>query len=137
MGEEAKAEHAFSFLDELSERFIKSYTYKDIEIAYSYQFKDFSHTIKNLLFFYNNNPGYSKDEQLIKELLQTKDILIESVDKLIDRKNKVVIVAQKSKNLSDFSNDLAFKSIRVKQKEKSKTLYYVGFTIIGILVIIF
>jgi hypothetical protein len=70
--------------------------------------KDFVDEIKNLVKFYEDNPTHTKTKQLIGSLYDTTDILRENAELLLDRNEKLNIIAQKSKNLKDAS--LSFRS---------------------------
>ena len=67
--------------------------------------KEFNDEIKNLSQFYEDNPNYSKSKELIGSLSDTTNILKESVELLLDRNEKLNIIAHKSKNLKDSSLD--------------------------------
>lgn len=53
--------------------------------------------------YYNNNPKYTKSGELIKELNEAKDIMVENIEKLFDREEKLNIIAMKSHNLTQRS----------------------------------
>jgi vesicle-associated membrane protein 7 len=96
-------ETAFSFLGDLKRQFLKLHDLKTINSSFAYKMKDFNDEIKGLVRFYEENPSHSKTKQLIGSLYNTTDILRESVEMLLDRNEKLNIIAQKSKNLKDSS----------------------------------
>ncbi len=84
---------------------MKRYDIKNIQSSYAYRMKEFNDEIKNLARFYEDNPNHSKSKALIGSLSDTTNILRESVELLLDRNEKLNIIAHKSKNLKDTSID--------------------------------
>ena len=56
--------------------------------------------------FYEENPTLSKTGVLVSNLNETAEVLRESVEQLLDRNEKLNIIAQKSKHLKSTSEDL-------------------------------
>jgi len=77
-----------------------------INNSFAYQLREFSEEIKNLVRFYEDNPNHTKTGVLLNNLNETTDILRETVEMLLERNEKINIIAQKSKNLTNTSNDL-------------------------------
>ena len=84
---------------------MKKYDNKVIKSSYAYRMKEFNEDIKNLARFYEENPNHTKSKALIGSLSDTTNILRESVELLLDRNEKLNIIAHKSKNLKDTSID--------------------------------
>lgn len=101
-----KEDVAFSFLADLKKKFLKRYEIEAIKSFYAYKLKDFNDEIRNLVKFYEENPTHTNTQLLVNSLGETTMILRESVEKLLDRNEKLNIIAQKSKNLKNTSNDL-------------------------------
>jgi vesicle-associated membrane protein 7 len=97
---------AFSFINDLKKSFLKKYDQNTILGAYAYQLRDFVEEMKNLIKFYEENPNHSKTTVLLNNLNDTAGILRESVEELLDRNEKMNIIAQKSKHLKSTSEDL-------------------------------
>ena len=97
---------AFSFLNDLKKSFLKKYDHNIIQGAYAYQLRDFVEEMKNLIKFYEENPNHSKTTVILNHLNDTAGILRESVEELLDRNEKMNIIAQKSKHLKSTSEDL-------------------------------
>ena len=98
---------AFSFLNDLKKKFLKNYDMKKIKSSFAFGMRDFNEEIKNLVKFYEDNPTYTKTETLINNLNETASILRESVEKVLERHEKLNIIAHKSKNLKSTTEDLA------------------------------
>lgn len=98
---------AFSFLNDLKKKFLKNYDLKKIKSSFAFGMRDFNEEIKNLVKFYEENPSYSKTDALLNNLNETASVLRESVEKILERHEKLNIIAHKSKNLKSTSEDLA------------------------------
>jgi hypothetical protein len=68
--------------------------------------KEFNGELRNLANFYEKNPEHTKHQALINSLGETVVILRESAEALLERNEKLNIIAQKSKNLLSTSEDL-------------------------------
>ena len=81
----------------------------------------------------------TKAGEIIKDLTLAKDAIIENIDKLIDRDNKMSIIAHKSNNLKDMSINISSVVDNIRKKETSRKNKYVVFAVIlvGILIILF
>jgi hypothetical protein len=106
MAKELKEEVVFSYLSDLKKKFLKKYDLKAINSSFAYQLREFNEEIKNLVKFYEENPSHSKSGALLNSLSETTDVLRESVEKLLERNEKLNIIAQKSKNLKNTSEDM-------------------------------
>lgn len=106
IAENLKDETAFSFLGDLKKKFLSKYDLRSINNAFAYQLKDFGDEIKSLMKFYEENPNHTKSGALLNSLNETTQILRESVEQMLDRNEKLNIIAQKSKNLKNTSNDM-------------------------------
>jgi phosphopantothenoylcysteine synthetase/decarboxylase len=101
-----KEEVGFSFISDLRKKFFKKYDWKTINNSFAYQLRDFNDEIKSLVKFYEDNPNHTKSGVLLNSLNETADVLRESVEKLLERNEKLNIIAQKSKNLKNTSDDM-------------------------------
>ena len=119
MCENFEAEVAFQYLSELKKNFKEKYEEKIIRTAYSYGLSEFQNSIKNLANSYEKNPK-TKIDKLTNQVTQTAEILHENIEKLLQRNEKLNIIAQKSKRLQD-NSDLYVKTIHdIKKKQKMK-----------------
>jgi hypothetical protein len=77
-----------------------------VKQAFAFSMKEFNGEIKNLSSYYEKNPEHTKNQALINSLGETTAILRESAEMLLERNEKLNIIAQKSRNLLSTSNDL-------------------------------
>ena len=106
MGKELKEEIAFSYLAEIKKRLLKRYDIKQINNSIAYGLREFNDDIKNVNKFFEENPNYSKTGVLLDSLNETAEVLRDSVEKLLEKNEKLNIIAQKSKNLKNTSEDM-------------------------------
>ena len=80
---------------------------------------NFKNSIKDLATSYEKNPK-TKIDKLSNQVTQTAEVLHENIEKLLQRNEKLNIIAQKSKRLQD-NSDLYIKTIHdIKKKQKMK-----------------
>lgn len=106
MGKELKEETAFSYLAEIKKRLFKRFDMKQINNSFAYGLREFNDDIKNVNKFFEENPNYSKTGVLLNNLNETAEVLRDSVEKLLEKNEKLNIIAQKSKNLKNTSEDM-------------------------------
>ena len=117
MGEKLDTEVAFSYLSDLKKKFLTTYDNKTIRSSFSYQLKDFSGEIKKLANSYEINPT-SKIGMLKERLTETTEILHDNVEKLLQRGEKLNIIAQKSSRLRESSDDFVKNIQEIKRRQK-------------------
>ena len=117
MGERLDTEVAFSYLGDLKKKFLTKYDNYTIRNSFSYQLKDFSDEIKQLANSYEINPT-SKIGKLKEKLSEATEILHDNVEKLLQRGEKLNIIAQKSNRLRD-SSDILLKIFKKLKEDKN------------------
>ena len=89
--------------------------------------------------YYNAHPITTKTGEIIENLNLAKDAMIENIEKLTDRNNKMEIIAQKSDSLKNFSINISSIADNVRRNESSRKNKFAiyAFIIIGILIILY
>jgi vesicle-associated membrane protein 7 len=90
---------AFAFLNDLRKKFLQTFDYDKVAIAIAHQFKDFNPSIAQLINYYNTNPQLTKTGEIIKELNEAKEVMVENIEKLLQRQDMMNIVVLKSEGL--------------------------------------
>ena len=111
---------AFTFLQDVRERFFDTYMPHDIENAKSYSLKSFGfETIKPRMQLYNENPEMFKDkaDELLQNMIHLKEEMVENIDNLIQRDGKIEIIAEKAQQLSSVSMSYKNRARKVKQQQ--------------------
>ena len=97
--------------------------------------KNFSTTIQRWSIQYEKNPT-SKIKLLKDKLGETTTILTENVEKLIEKNEKLNIIAQKSRSLND-NSDTFLKNIKeIKRKQKFKKYKFYAIAALFVFIII-
>lgn len=135
MGERLDTEVAFSYLGDLKKKFLTKYDNYTIRNSFSYQLKDFSDEIKQLANSYEINPT-SKIGKLKEKLSEATEILHDNVEKLLQRGEKLNIIAQKSSRLRDSSDDFVKNIQEIKRRQKWRKYRCYAIIILIILFII-
>ena len=119
IGENLDTDVAFSYLADIKKCFLTSYDSPSIKTSFSYQFKDFSNNIKRISRNYEMNPN-SKLNMLKNKLSETSSILKENIEKLMQKNEKLDIIAKKSRGLTDQSDTFLRNIKEIKRKQKLK-----------------
>ena len=106
------------------------------------QLIDFKEILSKKMQFYNSNPLTTNRGEILENLNIAKDAVIENIETLIERNNKIDIMVQKSENLIDFSNKISAITDEIKKREYERKNRYVIvvislFIVILILIYIF
>ena len=139
LDEEVNDNNAFSFLTDLKNEILKYYSFDDLKNFSNEQLKNGIDIIKKLINYYNNNPSRSHTGKIIKELNLAKDAVIENIEKIIDRDNKMGIIVSKSDDLKILSMNINSIADNIRKNENSKKNRSIFFVIIlvGLIIILF
>ena len=93
--------------------------------------------LKKKMVYYNSHPITTNNGQIIENLNLAKDAMIENVEALLERDDKIDIIAKKSDSLKDFSNNLSsvVENLRNKESER-KNKFMNNLIIIVVLVVL-
>ena len=91
------------------------------------------------MVYYNSHPITTSSLQIIENLNLAKDAMIENVEALLERNDKIDIITQKSDNLRDFSNNLSSVAENIRNKESERKNKYIIYSIIliGIIILLY
>ena len=92
--------------------------------------------LKKKMGYYNSHPITTSNGEIIENLNLAKDAMIENVESLLERNDKMEIIAQKSDNLKDFSSTLSNVVENIRNKESEKNNRYIIYFVIFIFIII-
>ena len=90
--EETDRKVAYAFLEDLKKTFYDSFNITEIQNARSYEL-NFSEQIKKKIAFFNEKGiGFdSKSKDVLRDLEGVKNILVENMEKIIDRDLKIEV----------------------------------------------
>ena len=98
-----------------------------------------SEILKKKMGYYNSNPITTSTGEIIENLNLAKDAMIENVEALLERDDKIDIIAKKSDDLQAFSNNLSglAENIRKKEAAKNNIFIYLIVAVIFIIILIY
>eukprot|EP01016_Furgasonia_blochmanni_P038361 TRINITY_DN4624_c0_g1_i3.p2 TRINITY_DN4624_c0_g1~~TRINITY_DN4624_c0_g1_i3.p2 ORF type:complete len:165 (+),score=33.02 TRINITY_DN4624_c0_g1_i3:347-841(+) len=128
---------AFMFLYDIQSAFIEQTpeTKRRTGIAYCLN-SQFVEELKSKINLYNTNPP-DKMTHLKKEILETKDITMENIEKLLKREEKIDILIQKTEKMDTLSSHIKRDAHRVKRQALWRNVRITVFIIIAVLVVIY
>jgi t-SNARE complex subunit (syntaxin) len=104
----------------------------------AFQFSKGTEILKKYLNYYNNHPVITKTGEIISDLNYAKDAVIENVEKLLERDNKMDIIVKKSDDLQNFSTNInsIAKTIRKNETQRKNKFIIFSIIIVGVLIAI-
>ena len=95
--------------------------------------------LKKKMVYYNSHPITTSSGQIIENLNLAKDAMIENVEALLERNDKMDIIAQKSDSLKNFSNNLSSfaENIRNKESERKNKFIIYAIILVGIIILLY
>ena len=135
LSEQVSDTKAFAFLNEVKEEILKKYPTDELMNINSFQFEEGKKILAKKMQFYNSNPLTTNRGEILENLNIAKDAVIENIETLIERNNKIDIMVQKSDNLKDFSNNISAITGDILKKESERKNRYV-IVIISLFIIV-
>ena len=98
-----------------------------------------SEILKKKMGYYNSHPITTSTGEIIENLNLAKDAMIENVEALLERDDKIEKKKKKSDDLKDYSNNISniVENIRNRESErKNKYMAYL-FILVGLIIILY
>ena len=140
LSEELNDENAFAFLNDIKRKLLKTNQNETILSMNAFWLSNtFTDTLTQYMIYYNTHPLTTKGDEIITELNETKDAMIENIENLIDRENKMNMIVSKSENLNTFSMNISnvADSIRKSEEQKNNTKWFILLGVIILLIILY
>lgn len=97
----------FAFLEEIHQRFVKTYG-RAIHSAPAYAMNDeFSRVLSQQMDYFSNDPNADRLNRLKGEMTQVRTVMIENIDKVLDRGERLELLVDKTSTLQ--GNTLRFR----------------------------
>ena len=95
--------------------------------------------LKKKMLYYNSHPVTTSNGEIIENLNLAKDAMIENVEALLERNDKMDIIAQKSDSLKNFSNNISSfaENIRNKESERKNKFIIYAIILVGIIILLY
>ncbi|BGP42917.1 hypothetical protein JCM10450v2_007036 [Rhodotorula kratochvilovae] len=126
----------FSFLAELHRKFVTAFTMGEIADAPAYGMNAFSAQISQLMVQYEENPPQDAIKQAQAELAATKDVMVQSIDAVLSRGERIEILVDRTDDLSSQARAFRKRATVLRRKmwyRNVKTLAAVGFSAVLLL----
>ena len=139
LSESVNDKDAFSFLNEVKIELLKNFSLDELMNTNGLQLNKGSEILKKKMGYYNSHPITTTNGEIIENLNLAKDAMIENVETLLERDDKIDIIAKKSDDLKDFSNNLSNVVLNIRNKEserKNKFIIY-SVIIVGIIILLY
>ena len=129
---------AFSFLDEVNKEILSHYSGEELMNMNSSQLNKGKEILIKQMRFYNSKPITTGKGEVIDNLNLAKNAVLENIENLLDRNNKIDMIIEKSNSLNDTSYIMSnvAKKIQIKESER-KNRYVILIISLIVIVLIF
>jgi vesicle-associated membrane protein 7 len=105
---------AYAYLFDIKDKFFEKYGSSGRSLSGFGANREFSELMKSKMSFYNSDQGGTDKLKTVRENIErTKDIMIENIDKVLARGEKIELLVTKTHQLSDSSVSMR-KTVRKK-----------------------
>ena len=131
---------AFSFLNDVEKEIFNFYKSEELINMNSSQLNKGKEILIKEMRFYNSKPITTGGGEVIDNLNLAKSAVLENIENLLDRNNKIDMIIEKSNALNENSyimNDFANK-IKLRESErKNKYVYLIVSLVVIVLILLF
>jgi len=97
----------FAFLEDIHQRFVRTYG-RAVLSAQAYGMNDeFSRVLSQQMEYYSNDPNADRINRLKSEMGQVRTVMIENIDKVLDRGDRLELLVDKTANMQ--TNTMRFR----------------------------
>mmetsp|Transcript_39969 Transcript_39969/g.58769 ORF Transcript_39969/g.58769 Transcript_39969/m.58769 type:complete len:246 (+) Transcript_39969:61-798(+) len=131
---DAKRRITFAFLGEVMQTFVERFG-ENMATANAYGMNaDFAPTLQELMQKYND-PAQDKISEAHKKVADVKSIMIENIDKVLLRGEKMEILVDRANNLKENTQEFKFESNQLRKRMCRKHAKWIAI-LVGIVVVI-
>ncbi|KAF5833666.1 R-SNARE protein, VAMP71-family [Dunaliella salina] len=105
----------FALLEDVKNRFLASYGAAREAVAYEYQ-TEFAPVLAERMQFYGTNPQADTLNRVKGDLVEVKHIMIENIEKVLERGEKLDLLVDKTDNLQETAFTFRREARRLRQK---------------------
>lgn len=89
----------FAFLEDIHQKFVRTYG-RAVLTAQAYAMNDeFSRVLSQQMEYYSNDPNADRINRLKGEMSQVRNVMIENIDKVLDRGDRLELLVDKTANM--------------------------------------
>ena len=129
---------AYAFLEEVKKTFYNTFNTLEIQNARSYELK-FADQIKQKMEFFNAD-GFvldNKSEDVLRQLLDVKNVMVTNMEKLLERDFKIEVCLAKSRDLNQYSLTYKKRAKSYNRMQRNRRIWYIISGVLILAVIIF
>ena len=130
---------AFSFLDEVNKEILSHYSGEELMNMNSSQLNKGKEILIKQMRFYNSKPITTGKGEVIDNLNLAKNAVLENIENLLDRNNKIDMIIEKSNSLNDTSYIMSnvAKKIQIKESERKNRYVIIIISLVVIVLILY
>ena len=138
LSESVNDKDAFSFLNEVKNELLKNFSIDELMNTNGLQLNRGTEILKKKMGYYNSHPITTSKGEIIENLNLAKDAMIENIEAILERNDKIDIIAQKSDSLKDISNNVSnvVENLRNRESERKTKYTFYMVILIGIIILI-
>jgi vesicle-associated membrane protein 7 len=106
---------AYEFLFDINEKFFESYGAEARGAIGLSANREFGEVMKSRMEFFNTDPNADKLKAVRSNIEKTKDIMIENIDRVLARGEKIELLVKKTEHMSDSAVSLRKQAVKVKR----------------------
>ena len=125
LSEGVEDKSAFAFLNEIKIQILSQYSIEELMNTNGLQLNEGKDILVKKMRFYGARPCTTTKGELIDNLNLAKGAVIENLETLIERNDKMELMVKKSDNLKDFSNNLSALTVDISKREYERKNRYV------------
>lgn len=128
----------FNFLEDIKDRLMQSYPGDQIKrIQPNGLNREFTPVLKQQINFFNNTRKNDRIQKVKGQIEEVKDIMIDNIDKVLDRGEKIDLLVNRTSDLVDSAELYRRKSKNLKNNMLKRNIIIAGVIILIVLVVIF
>ena len=131
---------AFSFLNDVEKEIFNYYKSEELINMNSSQLNKGKEILIKVMRFYNSKPITTIGGEVIDNLNLAKSAVLENIENLMDRNNKIDMIIEKSNALNENSyimNDFANKIKLGESERKNKYVYLIVSLVVIVLILLY
>ncbi|KAL0476974.1 vesicle-associated membrane protein 7 [Acrasis kona] len=127
----------FEFLEDIKQRFHQSYGDKAQTAAAFSLNGDFGRILQRQMEYFSNSEESDKLTKVKGKIQQVKDIMIDNIDKVLERGEKIDLLVDRTADLSETAQHFRYKSKKLKTTMWWRNVKLIAILIIVILIVLF
>ncbi|CAG8564957.1 690_t:CDS:2 [Funneliformis caledonium] len=123
----------FSFLQDIKERFLATYSKERANTALPYGMNEFSKVIAKQMEYFSNDPSADKIKQVHGEIEQVRDVMVHNIERVLERGERIELLVDKTDTLNQRAFAFKKRSTALRRSmwwKNTKLMILLGFVIV-------